>query len=70
MTSKHRVAIVGLGMALAPHLRGLEGLDRRVTLAARYTPSPAQRAAFADRHPWPLADDHLGPASAAASSRQ
>jgi len=57
MTSKHRVAIVGLGMALAPHLRSLEELDRRVAIAACHTPSPARRAAFAARHLWPLADD-------------
>jgi len=57
MASKHRVAIVGLGMALGPHLRSLEALDRRVEIAACHTPSPARRAAFAARHPWPLAAD-------------
>jgi hypothetical protein len=51
MTSKHRLAIVGLSMALAPHLRSLEELDRRVAIAACYTPSAAHRL----RRPPPLA---------------
>src|SRR5689334_6010974 len=54
MTSQHRVAIVGLGMALGPHLRSLEALDRRVEIAACYTPSAARRATFAARHRWPV----------------
>src|SRR5256885_14761111 len=45
MTSKHRVAIVGLGMALGPHLRSLEALDRRVGNAARHSPPTAPRGA-------------------------
>ena len=42
------MAIVG---ALAPYLHSLEELDRRVAVAACYTPSPARRAAFAARYP-------------------
>ena len=57
MTSKHRVAIVGLGMALGPHLRSLEALDGRVEIAACYSPTPARRAAFAARHRWPTVAD-------------
>src|SRR5262245_32874283 len=57
MTSKHRVAIVGLGMALGPHLRSLEALDRRVEIAACYSPTPARLAAFAGRHRWPVVAD-------------
>lgn len=48
--SKHRAAIVGLGMALKPHLRSLEELGERVEIAACYAPSEARRKAFADVH--------------------
>lgn len=51
--SKHRAAIVGLGMALKPHLKSLEELSDRVEIAAAYTPSAERRKAFAaaNRHP-------------------
>jgi predicted dehydrogenase len=50
--SKHRAAIVGLGMALKPHLKSLEELSDRVEIAAAYTPSAERRKAFAaaNRH--------------------
>lgn len=51
--SKHRVGIVGLGMALKPHLKSLEELADRVEIAACFTPSAERRKAFAaaNRHP-------------------
>ena len=51
--SKHRVAIVGLGMALKPHLTSLEEMPDRVEIAAGFTPSVERRKAFAaaSRHP-------------------
>jgi UDP-N-acetyl-2-amino-2-deoxyglucuronate dehydrogenase len=51
--SKHRAAIVGLGMALKPHLTSLEELADRVEIAACFTPSAERRKAFAaaSRHP-------------------
>lgn len=51
--NKHRVGIVGLGMALKPHLKSLEELPERVEIAACYTPNPERRKAFAaaNRHP-------------------
>lgn len=55
--SKHRVAIVGLGMALGPHLKSLEDLRDRVEIAACYTPSEAGRAAFAGKHAHPVTGD-------------
>ena len=55
MGSKRRVAIIGLGMALKPHLASLEELAGRVEIAACYTPSAARRSAFAAAHPHPLA---------------
>ena len=55
--SKHRIAVIGLGMALGPHLKSLEDLRDRVEIAACYTPSDARRAAFAAKHPHPVAAD-------------
>jgi predicted dehydrogenase len=55
--SKHRIAIVGLGMALGPHLKSLEDLRDRVEIAACYTPSEARRKAFAGRHSHPVSGD-------------
>src|SRR6185312_1685633 len=51
--SKHHVAVVGLGMALKPHLQSLEELADRVEIAACFTPSAERRKAFAatNRHP-------------------
>jgi UDP-N-acetyl-2-amino-2-deoxyglucuronate dehydrogenase len=45
--TKHRVGIVGLGMALKPHLSSLEELPDRVEVAAGFTPSAERRKAFA-----------------------
>jgi len=51
--SRHRVAIVGLGMALKPHISSLEELADRVEIAACFTPSAERRKAFAaiSKHP-------------------
>ncbi|MBS0245377.1 MAG: Gfo/Idh/MocA family oxidoreductase [Proteobacteria bacterium] len=51
--AKHRVGIIGLGMALKPHLQSLEELSDRVDVAACFTPSAERRKAFAaaSRHP-------------------
>ena len=57
MSTRHRIAIVGLGMALKPHLRSLEELAARVDIGACYTPSAARRQAFAAVHKHPLAED-------------
>lgn len=53
--SRRRVAIVGLGMALGPHLKSLEELAGRVEIAACHTPSAERRKAFAAAHRHPLA---------------
>ncbi|MET0652782.1 MAG: Gfo/Idh/MocA family oxidoreductase [Hyphomicrobiaceae bacterium] len=55
--SKHRVGIVGLGMALKPHLQSLEELGDRVEIAACFTPSAERRAAFAAKTRHPVVDD-------------
>lgn len=53
---RRRVAIVGLGMALGPHLKSLEELADRAEIAACYASSADRRKAFAAAHPHPLAD--------------
>jgi len=53
---KHRVAIIGLGMAVTPHAKSLIDLKDRVEVVAAFSPSAARRAAFADKFPFRLAD--------------
>ncbi len=54
---RRRVAIIGLGMALKPHLESLAELADRIEIAACFTPSEARRRAFATAHSYPLAND-------------
>ena len=53
---KHRVAIVGLGMAVTPHAKSFIDLEGRVEVACAFAPSEARRNAFAEKFPFPLAD--------------
>lgn len=53
---KTRIAIVGLGMAVTPHAKGLMALADRIEVAHAFAPSPARRAAFGARFPFPLTD--------------
>jgi predicted dehydrogenase len=55
MTKRH-VGIVGLGMALGPHLKSLGELAERVEIAGCFTPSVTRRNAFATAHPYRLVD--------------
>jgi UDP-N-acetyl-2-amino-2-deoxyglucuronate dehydrogenase len=57
VSTRHRLAIVGLGMALKPHIRSLEDLSDRIEIAACYTPSVERRKAFAAAHTHPVVDD-------------
>ena len=57
MSSRHRFAILGLGMALKPHIRSLEELSDRLEIAACYTPSPERRKAFSAAHAHPVVGD-------------
>ena len=57
MSARRRVAIIGLGMALKPHIRSLEDLSDRVEIAACYAPSAERRKAFAAAHGYPVVDD-------------
>lgn len=51
----HRIAVVGLGMALAPHLASLRELSGRVEIAAAWSPSTASQAQAAAQHGLPIA---------------
>jgi predicted dehydrogenase len=56
--AKTRVALIGLGMVVKPHIASLVDLADRAEIAACFTPSAARRAAFAEAYPaLPLADD-------------
>ncbi|WP_245415046.1 Gfo/Idh/MocA family protein [Aureimonas flava] len=64
-----RIAIIGLGMAAAPHVAALRALGDRAEVAAAFSPSPERRAAFARAHGLPAAerlDDVLDDPSVAA----
>lgn len=54
--SKLRIGIVGLGMAVTPHAKGLVDLADRVEVVHAFSPSAARRAAFAARFPFPLCE--------------
>jgi predicted dehydrogenase len=54
--AKHRIALIGLGMAVTPHARSLLDLAGRVEVAAAFSPSVARRRDFAARFPFPSAD--------------
>jgi UDP-N-acetyl-2-amino-2-deoxyglucuronate dehydrogenase len=55
--ARHRIAIIGLGMALKPHLKSLEDLADRVEISGCYTPNLARRQTFAAAHAYPVFDD-------------
>ena len=55
--SKHRIAIIGLGMAVTPHAKSLIDLKDRVEVVAAFSPSATRRAAFAEKFPFPHAGD-------------
>ncbi len=54
--AKPRVAIVGLGMAVTPHVQSYVDLRDRVEVAYAFSPSEERRRAFVERFPFPLAD--------------
>src|SRR5262249_33692826 len=55
--TRHRVAIIGLGMAVTPHARSLLDLCDRVEVAHAFSPSEARRRDFKTRFDFPLAGD-------------
>jgi UDP-N-acetyl-2-amino-2-deoxyglucuronate dehydrogenase len=54
--SRHRIAIIGLGMAVTPHAKSLLDLEDRVEVVYAMTPSAVRRQAFADRFAFPTTD--------------
>ena len=57
---RHRIALVGLGMAVTPHAKSLLDLSDRVEVVWAMSPTAARRHAFASRFAFPVADS-LGP---------
>lgn len=51
MSTKHRAAIIGLGMAHGQHLQSLRDLKDRVDIAVAFAPSADRREAFAKANP-------------------
>jgi UDP-N-acetyl-2-amino-2-deoxyglucuronate dehydrogenase len=56
-TSRHRLAIIGLGMAVAPHARSLRDLAGRVDVVAAFSRTKARRDAFAAQFDFPVTGD-------------
>src|SRR5437588_380489 len=54
--AKHRIAIIGLGVAVTPHAKSLIDLKDRVEVVYAFSPSAARRKGFAVKFPFPLAD--------------
>jgi predicted dehydrogenase len=50
---KHRIAIIGLGMAVTPHAKSLIDLKDRVAVVAAFSPSEGRRKAFGAKFPFP-----------------
>ncbi len=53
---KPAIALIGLGMAVTPHAKGLLDLAGQVRVAYAFSPSAARRDAFGQKFPFPLAD--------------
>ena len=52
----HRVALIGLGMAVTPHAKSLLDLKQRASVAYAYSPSRERREKFASSFDFPLCD--------------
>ncbi len=55
--ARHRLALLGLGMAVGPHAKSLNDLSDRVEVAAAYSPTEARRTAFDAEYAFPLSAD-------------
>ncbi len=56
MVHKHRIGVIGLGMASTPHALALKDLADRVEVVGCYSPNPERRATFHHRHGLPVVD--------------
>lgn len=54
---KHRIALIGLGMAVTPHAKSLLDLAGRAEVAAAVSPTAARREGFAAKFPFPVTGD-------------
>ena len=54
--TRQRVAIIGLGMAVAPHAKSLQDLADRAEVAYVWSPSVGRRANFASTYAFPQSD--------------
>ena len=54
--ARHRLALIGLGMAVTPHAKSLLDLKDRVEVAGVFSPSAERRQAFARQFPFPLTE--------------
>src|SRR3954468_21774374 len=54
--TRQRIAIVGLGMAVAPHAKSIIDLSDRVEVACVYSPSAARRTRFSNSFSFPQCD--------------
>lgn len=54
--TRHRIALIGLGMAVTPHAKSLLDLRDRAEVIWAMSPSAARRQAFHARFPFPVAD--------------
>ncbi|MGB3502835.1 MAG: Gfo/Idh/MocA family oxidoreductase [Mesorhizobium sp.] len=54
--TKTRIAIVGLGMAVTPHARGLMDLSDQIEVVHAFSPSEERRRSFGEKFPFPLCD--------------
>jgi UDP-N-acetyl-2-amino-2-deoxyglucuronate dehydrogenase len=55
--TRHRIAVIGLGMAVTPHAKSLLDLQGRVEVACAFSRSEARRRAFAARFDFPTTGD-------------
>jgi UDP-N-acetyl-2-amino-2-deoxyglucuronate dehydrogenase len=55
--SRHRIAVIGLGMAATPHARSLLDLRDRVEVVYAFSRSEGRRRAFAERFDFPTTGD-------------
>ena len=55
--AKHRMAVIGLGMAVLPHAKSFIDLKDRLEIVAGYSPTEARRKAFAEKWSFPVSGD-------------
>jgi UDP-N-acetyl-2-amino-2-deoxyglucuronate dehydrogenase len=55
--AKHRMAVIGLGMAVLPHAKSFIDLADRLEIVVGYSPTQARREAFAEKWKFPVSGD-------------